>query len=106
MRKRGEDIVYDNTVTHALYKAPLASFRASGESPILTGDVDGDWDVDAADLTLVARHVGGIELLSDEMLKNADVDGNGIVNARDLTIHARFTGGIILRWKDDADQTA
>ena len=83
-----------------------ASFRASGESPVLTGDVDGDWDVDAADLTLVARHVGGIELLSDEMLKNADVDGDGIVNARDLTIHARFTGGIILRWKDDADQTA
>lgn len=100
------DFAFGALTEQDVEKLLQASFRASGESPVLTGDVDGDWDVDAADLTLVARHVGGIELLSDEMLKNADVDGNGIVNARDLTIHARFTGGIILRWKDDADQTA
>ena len=100
------DFAFGALTEQDVEKLLQASFRASGESPVLTGDVDGDWDVDAADLTLVARHVGGIELLSDEMLKNADVDGDGIVNARDLTIHARFTGGIILRWKDDADQTA
>ena len=65
--------------------------------PVIRGDLDRDGDVDAYDLTLLARHVGGIEILSD--LTNADVDGNGEVDAYDLTLHARYVGGIITDWE-------
>lgn len=65
------------------------------------GDLDLDGDVDAYDLTMLARHVSGIELVEGQGLLNADVDGNGDVNAYDLTKHARFVGGIITSWDQD-----
>lgn len=68
----------------------------------LKGDLDLDGDVDAFDLTLLARHVGGIEMLTDaEALKNADVNGDDTIDANDLTKHARFIGGIITDWNED-----
>ena len=63
------------------------------------GDLDLDGDVDANDLTLLARHVGGIEVVTDpSILRNADVDGDGDIDASDLTVHARYVGGIIADW--------
>ena len=67
-----------------------------------TGDVDLDGGVDADDLTLLARHVGGIELLTDpQALANADTNADGLVNSDDLTKHARFVGGIITDWTQE-----
>jgi len=63
------------------------------------GDLNLDGDVDAHDLTLLARHVGGIELITGQGLLNADVDGDGVVDANDLTRHARYVGGIIKEWE-------
>lgn len=61
----------------------------------LTGDVDLSGLVDAADLTALARHVGGVQNVTDATaLQNADIDGNGTVDAADLTRLARFVGGI------------
>jgi len=66
----------------------------------ILGDLDMDGDVDAYDLTILARHVAGIETLTDATaLKNADVDGDGDVDAYDLTMHARFVAGIITEWE-------
>ena len=66
------------------------------------GDMNGDGDVDAEDLTLLARHVAGIEVSTDPVvLKNADVDGNGEIEASDLTLHARYVAGIITDWDQD-----
>lgn len=67
----------------------------------MLGDVDLDGDVDANDLTLLARHVGGIELLEGQALSNADVNGDGAIDANDLTKHARFVGGIITDWNEE-----
>ena len=70
----------------------------AGETKLL-GDVNLDGEVDAEDLTVLARHVAGIEhIATDDGLANADVDGNGEINAEDLTRHARFVAGIITDW--------
>ena len=62
----------------------------------LKGDLDGDGDVDAYDVTILARHVGGIQVIYDEtILVNGDIDGDGDVDAYDLTTLARYVGGII-----------
>lgn len=67
----------------------------------IRGDLDLDGDVDAEDLTRLARHVGGIEPAEGQALRNADVDGSGDVDANDLTKHARFVGGIITGWDQE-----
>lgn len=62
----------------------------------LLGDVDLDGDVDAADLTKLARHVSKIETITDpQSLINADVTFEGDVAANDLTKLARYVSHII-----------
>lgn len=65
------------------------------------GDLDGDSDVDSDDLTLLARHVGRIEEVTDQALLNADVNGDGNVDSDDLTKHARYVGRIITSWDQE-----
>ena len=68
---------------------------AEKKAQAVKGDVDGNKDVDASDLTVLARHVGKIEEITDaKLLKNADVDGVAGVDANDLTKLARFVGKI------------
>lgn len=68
---------------------------------MLLGDLNLDGLVDSDDLTLLARHVGGIELLTaNTALTNADVNSDGQINSDDLTIHARYVGGIIADWEN------
>ncbi|MCC8091352.1 MAG: leucine-rich repeat protein, partial [Oscillospiraceae bacterium] len=65
-------------------------------SPTTPGDLNGDGEVDASDLTILARHVGKVEYITDETaLANADVTGDGVVDAKDLTILAQYVGKII-----------
>ena len=71
------------------------------ETKAVLGDFDLDGDVDASDLTLLARHVGKIEVLTGQALENADVNGDGEVNANDLTKHARYIGKIITDWNQE-----
>ena len=52
----------------------------------LLGNTDGSGDITAADLTALARHVGGIESITNATLfKNADIDESGEVDATDLS---------------------
>ena len=65
------------------------------DNTVKRGDVDCDGDVDAQDLTAMARHVANIaNLTSAQALKNADANGDGSVNAQDLTAMARHVAGI------------
>jgi len=60
------------------------------------GDVNLDGEVNADDLTALARHVAKIETLSDPYaLLCADVDDNGSLSADDLTKLARYVAKII-----------
>ena len=59
------------------------------------GDVNLDGEIDANDLTMLARHVAGIEVLTAPLaLSNADINANSDIAADDLTALARHVAGI------------
>ena len=68
------------------------------EKPGMKGDLSGDDEVSAEDLTLLARHIAGIEDLPDDTLQFADLDGIDGISAGDLTTLARYIAGIITQW--------
>ena len=60
------------------------------------GDVNGDGDVNAKDLTTLAKHVAKITTITDaDLLAAADVNKDGDVNAKDLTHLAKYVAKII-----------
>ena len=64
-------------------------------STVLLGDVDLDGDVDAKDLTIFARHLAKIEIITDKnALLNADINKDGNISAEDLTKLARHLAKI------------
>ena len=63
---------------------------------VFLGDVNLDGEVTAADLTMLARHVARIEVITNEnSLANAEVTGDGGLTAEDLTKLARYVARII-----------
>lgn len=64
-------------------------------SDVKIGDVDNDGAVAASDLTVLARHVGGIETITDaKAVEAADTDKSGAIDASDLTKLARVVAQI------------
>ena len=62
---------------------------------ILLGDVTLNNKVDAEDLTMLARHVAKIEIMTDnQRLVNGDVDLSNLIDAVDLTKLARHVAKI------------
>ncbi len=55
----------------------------------LYGDIDGDGDADAEDLTLLARYIAKLDDFTPDQLAAADVDGTPGVDSNDLTRLAR-----------------
>ncbi|MBO4865468.1 MAG: dockerin [Ruminococcus sp.] len=57
------------------------------------GDVNGDGDIDATDVTLVAAHVKGKKILEPKDAVYADVDRNGKINITDIILIAAHVKG-------------
>ena len=88
--------------SHMVFETDHFSLYVIVEEPSEKGDLDLDGDVDAEDLTILARHVAGIEVLTDATtLTNADVDGSDEITAEDLPLHARYVAGIITDWEQE-----
>ena len=71
---------------------------AKPEEPVagLKGDVDVDGDVDMEDFVALAKHVGEVEFITDEVaLANAEVTGDGEVNMEDFVKLAQYIGEVI-----------
>ena len=72
------------------------SIVAQFERTNLYGDTNGDNNVDASDLTRLAKHLAKIETITSlEQLENADVNHDGKVSSEDLTKLARYVAKII-----------
>lgn len=85
-----------NADTDATY---YACFQEKADG--VTGDLDQSGDVDSNDLTLLARHLAGIEeLTAADALKNADTNGDEELSSDDLTQLARYIAGIITDWNE------
>lgn len=71
-----------------------ATMAFSASAAVVYGDATQDGIVNAADLTRLARHVGGIETLSGTGLTVCCLSGTNTAGAADLTKLARYTARI------------
>ncbi|MCD7853287.1 MAG: leucine-rich repeat protein [Oscillospiraceae bacterium] len=96
----GKDVIYLDSDGDGVYELELTVDgdlnSSDGPNTITPGDLNGDGEVNASDLTILARHVGKVETIEDSTyLANADVTGDGEVDASDLTRLAQYVGRII-----------
>lgn len=70
--------------------------RLAAGSYTTLGDVNGDYQVDAKDLTTLAKHVANIVTIKNsDLYAAADVNSDGSVDAKDLTHLAKYVANII-----------
>ena len=62
---------------------------------VVSGDLNGDGNVDAADAVLMQRYDSGLATLTAEQLSAADVTGDGTVDAADAVKIQRYDAGLI-----------
>lgn len=88
-------VFYDQMLTDGQIKELSADpFYYEPVSPlIITGDVDGDEDIDAKDALLALKHAAKIELLENAVLY--DVSGNGSIDADDALVILKYAAKLI-----------
>ena len=95
---KSENGIYNYNIQEVIPQItnPVVNLTAPPQFVLKPGDVNGDGEVDANDLTALSRHIAQIETLTDAtLLKNADVTGDNKVNADDLVLLARYVSKII-----------
>lgn len=72
----------------------IASLKAEGNTVVLYGDVNGDGVVNATDLTLYIKSLGGADVEITENLIVTDVNNDGIKSLKDLSRFIKFLAGL------------
>ncbi len=70
-----------------------AAVESAETRTYLLGDVDGDGEVTAYDVTWLARYVANVEISIDIDSDASDIDGDGEVTPLDVTLLARYIAG-------------
>ena len=88
------EVVPNTTKPHDFTSGDCACGAEKPAEPTgLKGDVNGDGSIDMEDFTLIARHVGELEFITDSTaFSNADVNDDGEVDMEDFTLVARHVG--------------
>ena len=68
----------------------LFSFTASTANSITLGDVNNDGRINVQDVTLVMKHILGLETLTIEQQEAADVNGDGVIDVQDATLLMQY----------------
>ena len=72
----------------------LISKMECGKCQPITGDVNGDGQVDREDAEMIMRHISGDAVLDSEQAKRADVDGDGHITYLDaMSVMDKANGG-------------
>lgn len=72
------------------------TLTVSEDGKVLLGDVNGDTAVNTLDMIKMAKHIGEIEIITDEtLLKNANVVSDDAINTLDLIKLAKYIGEMI-----------
>ncbi len=82
-----------SSFTAQLPAQSVTTFVGNLGASVKKGDLNSDVSKDALDLTVLRKHLLGIELLTNEAL--ADLDANGGVDALDLSLLRQYLLGII-----------
>ena len=75
--------VYPDSPAESYAKTFEVPYKYVGEERT-TGDVNYDGEINISDITLIAAHIKGKRILSDDARKRADVNGDGCINVTDI----------------------
>ena len=94
-----EGVIGNGTATCTLSQKG-DNYETAYKSPttVYYGDLNRDGKVNSEDVTILARHVGEIEYLADDLIIRGDLDGDGDVDATDMTIIAQYVAKIITKF--------
>ena len=62
----------------------LEIIEGNGNNSVILGDIDGNYDVNVADIVLLVGQILGINELTDNQIVLGDLNGDGIINIVDI----------------------
>lgn len=87
---------YGTELTDVICSTPggiLVVVEEEKDDDVTLGDVDGDGEVNAADVARISMYLKGKTTLNEDNLAAADVNGDGKVNAADVTLIRMYLKG-------------
>lgn len=98
--------LFSKLIGGTLAAVMVMSMALSANAAVLYGDANQDGAVNAADLTTLARHVGGIQTLSGTGLTVCCLSGTNTAGASDLTKLSMYVARIIPELEPEVEETS